>query len=258
MKRLVLLCILSLGLVISCQKESKKTKHKEKKKSTEVQFTTKDSLSVYGDFYIIDKTAPTILLFHQARANARGEYKTIIPELQKEGFNVLAVDQRTGGQLFGSYNRTIAKSGNTRFGYCDAYPDLEAALQYVIDQGFSGKKIVWGSSYSAALVIKLGAENPSKVAGVLAFSPASGKPMEGCGPNTLFDKIKSPLMVLRPDKEMEYESVKSQFALAKENQHTTYISENGVHGSSMLVENRTKYDTSKTWKAVHEFLAQFK
>ena len=65
-------------------------------------------------------------------------------------------------------------------------------------------------------------------------------------------------MVLRPDKEMEYESVKSQFALAKENQHTTYISENGVHGSSMLVENRTKYDTSKTWKAVHEFLAQFK
>ena len=67
-------------------------------------------------------------MFHQAGANAKGEYSTIIPKLLTEGFNVFAVDQRTGGQTFGKHNRTVAEISANRYGYCDAYPDLEAAL----------------------------------------------------------------------------------------------------------------------------------
>ena len=79
-----------------------------------------------------------------------------------------------------------------------------------------------GSSYSAALVIKLSFENSDKIDGVLAFSPASDAPMKGCDPNEYFEKIKTPMFVLRPKREMEYESVKTQFELAK-NTNIKYI-----------------------------------
>ena len=258
MKNILLLNFIAFILLISCQQKEKKIDYIVEKASAEVVFTANDNTQIFGDLYYKNKTSPIILLFHQARANAKGEYGTIIPKLINEGFNVLAIDQRTGGQYFGDYNRTIAKSANNSYKYCDAYPDLEAALQFVIDQGFSGKKIVWGSSYSAALVIKLGHEYPEKVDGILAFSPASGKPMEGCGPNGYFDTLKTPLLVLRPKREMEIASVKVQFELAKKNNHQVYISENGVHGSSMLVENRTKSNNDATWKVVTTFLAGFK
>lgn len=258
MKKIFLISIVFLGLLTSCQKEHKKVETTSKNNPNEVVFFANDSLKLYGDLHVLDKKKPIILLFHQAGANAKGEYSTIIPVLLKEGFNVFAVDQRTGGQTFGNYNRTVAEIPANRFGYCDAYPDLEAALKYVYDTGFTGKKIVWGSSYSAALVIKLGFENSDKIDGVLAFSPASGAPMKGCDPNEYFEKIKTPMFVLRPKREMEYESVKTQFELAKKYNHQVYIAENGVHGSSMLVESRTKSTNDQTWKAVTDFLSALK
>ena len=258
MKKVFLVSSIVIGLLISCQEVKTAVKVESKKNSNEVAFYANDSVQLFGDLHVLDKKKPVILLFHQAGANAKGEYSTIIPELLKEGFNVFAIDQRTGGQTFGKYNRTVAEIPAKRYGYCDAYPDLEAAVKYVENEGFSGKKIIWGSSYSAALVIKLGFENPNSIDAVLAFSPASGAPMKGCDPNEYFEKIKTPLLVLRPKKELEYESVKNQFELAKKHNHQVYVSENGVHGSSMLVESRTKSSNDETWKAVKGFLSKFK
>ena len=224
------------------------------KQSTEINYYTSDSVQIFGDLYIKDRSAKTIVLFHQAGANARGEYEPIIPELSNLGLNILAVDQRTGGQIFGSCNRTMAQIPLNRYGYCDAYPEMEGALSYLGTNGFTEGKIVWGSSYSAALVIKLAAEHSDEVAGVLAFSPASGEPMEGCRPEQYFATLKVPLLVLRPENEMEYESVKLQFDSAKHTGHQTYVAVGGKHGSSMLVESRTGSSTEKTWKIVSEFL----
>lgn len=229
---------------------------KEASNDTSFDFYTADSIHVYGDIFSTDRSAPLILLFHQGGSNTRAEYQTIIPELLDDGYNVITIDQRRGGQTFGSYNRTVAEIPVNNYGYCDAYPDISQTLDIALAKGFTGKKILWGSSYSAALVIKLGVERSSDIDGILAFSPASGEPMAGCDPNEYFGDIEVPLLVLRPQNEMEYQSVADQFELAKSNGHQTYIADPGVHGSSMLVYDRVLGDVSETWKVVDDFLKQ--
>ncbi|MCK0177915.1 hypothetical protein MWU50_01285 [Flavobacteriaceae bacterium S0862] len=137
----ILSFIILLLLITSCKQTTEQEKDVAKKnKTTEISFFTKDSLKIYGDLFETDKTAPTILLFHQGGANSRGEYHSVIPVLKEEGFNVLAIDQRLGGQRFGNYNRTVAEITRNTFGYCDAYPDLEAALNFVATNNLTGKK----------------------------------------------------------------------------------------------------------------------
>lgn len=222
-----------------------------------ITFNTSDSIQIHSTLYKLNSTTNTILLFHQGGSNATAEYKTIIPKLIAQGFNILAVDQRVGGQIYGNYNKTIVDITTNSYRYCDAYPDLEAALNYLINSGFSGKKILWGSSYSASLAIQLANNRPKDVSAVLAFSPASGDQLEDCLPNPYFETIKVPLLVLRPEREAKFESVKEQLKLAQSFGHQTYVGTNGVHGSSMLVEGRVNNDVSENWNVVIKFLKTF-
>ncbi len=220
----------------------------------EISFYTEDSVKILGDLFEYQKAAPCILLFHQGGSNARGEYHEIINHLVADGFNVLAIDQRLGGQTYGSYNRTIAAMPLNEFTYCDAYLDMEGALAFMTKNGFTGPKILWGSSYSASLAIKLADTHQQDVAAVLAFSPASGGPMQPCKPDDYFASLKLPLLLLRPKNEMEIESVAKQFQLAADHNHEVYIAENGTHGSSMLIENRVKANVKGNWERVNAFL----
>ena len=242
----------------SCDVEIKTEQGIEEGKGQEVFFYTPDSIKVFGDLYEQDKGTDIILLFHQGGSNARGEYAPIIPKLTEKGFNVLAIDQRSGGQYYGSYNRTLANVPTNIFGdgygYCDAYNNLETALDYVISAGFTGDKILWGSSYSASLAIQLADKRKSDVSGVLAFSPASGNSMKDCLPDQYFETVKLPLIILRPPNEMESESSKAQLALAEKYNHQTYVAQYGVHGSSMLVEARVGNEVGETWEVVFSFL----
>ena len=174
----------------------------------------------------------------------------------------MAIDQRMGGQIYGSYNRTIANIPDNSFDndytYCDAYNNLEGALDFVIESGISGKKILWGSSYSASLAIQLANNRPMDVDGILAFSPASGGPMQACQPDKYFNTLKVPLLLLRPPNEMENENTKKQFDLANSNNHQTYAAKFGIHGSSMLVEERVGQEVNETWKVVESFLNEIR
>ena len=71
--------------------------------------------------------------------------------LYKEDFNLLIVDQRSGGQRFGDYNRTVAAI-TQNYEYCEAYPDFVASVDFLRSEGYTGDILVWGSSYSAALL----------------------------------------------------------------------------------------------------------
>lgn len=220
------------------------------------KLVTPDSVTIYGDTYISDPGAATVVLFHQGGSNSRAEYGPIIPRLRDQGYNVVTVDQRRGGQTYGSYNRTVEKLEINPYSYCDAYPDLESTLDYVISSNLiSGEIIVWGSSYSGTLVIQLAAKNQDKVSGVLAFSPASGGPMADCRPDEYFEDLEIPLLLLRPGSEMEFESVQAQFALAEEAEHQGYVAENGVHGSSMLVQSRVEGSVEAHWAKVLGFIS---
>ncbi|MEM8901056.1 MAG: alpha/beta fold hydrolase [Bacteroidota bacterium] len=224
------------------------------KKSPEISFITSDSIEIFGDFYPGQESAGCVLLFHQGGSNVRGEYAGIVPVLQEKGYHILAIDQRTGGQRYGSYNRTVAQFPLKRYSYCDASLDMEAAVEFAQKKVPGSKLILWGSSYSAALAILYAEKYPENVAAVMAFSPASGEPMEGCRPESALGNVKVPLILLRPQSEMESDVIQGQFTLAAEAGHETFTATNGVHGSSMLVESRINSDPTPSWEVVHDFL----
>jgi dienelactone hydrolase len=140
--------------------------------------------------------------------------------------------------------------------YCDVYPDLEVALRFVRREGFTGKIVAWGSSYTATLAIRLGADHGDEVAAVVAFSPAGGEPMAGCEPGPLVTRLKVPLLVLRPPAEMELDHVRDLADSLARYGHALFVPERGVHGSSMLVAERVGGSVEGTWDRLLHFLRQ--
>jgi alpha-beta hydrolase superfamily lysophospholipase len=224
--------------------------------STEFQLVTADDVTVYGDIYLAgaDKSTPVILLFHQGGGDARGEYRDIATRLAGNGFHAIAIDQRSGGDRFGEVNRTVAALGERTFSYCDAYHDLEATLAYARESGFDGPVIVWGSSYSAALVFRLTVEHEKELDAALAFSAAAGASLANCQLQPYIASVNIPLLALRPQSEYEVESVQIQMADFEAQGLQTYVADPGVHGSSMLNATRVGAPTDATWSVVLEFL----
>lgn len=226
------------------------------KSGNEIQYRTDDGVLISGDLYLTDRSQATILLFHQGGSNGRAEYGPIIPRLLDKKFNVLSIDQRVGGQIYGNYNRTVARIALNEFGYCDALADLRGALDYLNTYDLAGPKILWGSSYSAALVIQLATDQSLDVDRVLAFSPSSNPArMEGCHPNQYFSQVQIPLLVLRPQSELSERNT-TQLEEARRHGHQTYVAQHGTHGSSMLVEARVGHEVNENWEVVERFLDQ--
>ena len=138
-----------------------------------VQFSTKDDVKVTGDLYLTnDLSQPFILLCHQA-SFSRGEYIEIAPKLNALGYNCMAIDQRSGKSVNDIINQTkksaVAKGLPTK--YPNALPDIEAGVDYIVNQFKQNKVIIWGSSYSAALTMIVGNTYRDKISAILSFSP---------------------------------------------------------------------------------------
>lgn len=138
----------------------------------DVELTAADGVSVFGRFNppadTGDGPAPIVLLFHQARSN-RAEYDPTVSWLNGLGYATLAIDQRSGGTMWERDNETVVAHGEST-SFDDAYPDLEAALTWAQAQGHE-KILAVGSSYTAALVFRLGAQHADDLRGIAAFSP---------------------------------------------------------------------------------------
>lgn len=224
-----------------------------------ISFSSKDGLQVTADLYLAHPTeAPFIVLFHQARAS-RAEYRMIAPELNALGFNAMAVDQRIGGSFNAIANETAKRFGAEGIteAYLDALPDMEAAINYARRNYAKGKLIIWGSSYSASLALKIAGDNPNLSDGVLAFSPGEYFGNLGKGLTYVSEsakKIRVPVFITSSHDEKNmwvsiFESIPGE--------KKTYFlpPSDGAHGSSALFEY---YDASKDyWSAVKDFLKQF-
>src|SRR5258708_12538850 len=183
----------------------------------QVTLTASDGVKVYADFYPAESNSrPYILLFHQAGSN-RAEYAPIAPRLAKMGFNCLAIDTRSGGERWGQKNETVGHVGHDGE-YSDALKDLEAALAWAKSSGSNGKVLVWGSSYSAALVFLRAPDHRQEVAGVLAFSP--GEYLDG--PHAVRDaaaKVSVPIFVTSARDRDETPAAKSLLPIPPSTQH---------------------------------------
>jgi pimeloyl-ACP methyl ester carboxylesterase len=213
-----------------------------------VSAVTQDGVTIHGEFSAggNSRTAPLVLLFHQGGADGRGEYADLVPWLNGEGYRTIAWDQRAGGDIFGTENRTVVGlAPEIPTGFCDAYADLDAALDFVVAEGLAEQVVAWGSSYSAALVFRLAAENRGRVSGIVAFSPASGGPLTECRARMWATQVAAPFHVFRPEIEMSRESSIEQRDLLVAAGAEFSVVGNGVHGSSMLVDARTGHDMSE-------------
>lgn len=223
-----------------------------------LQTVTGDGVTIHGEIYAagLAPDAPLVLLFHQGGSSGRGEYGPLAEWLNGLGYRAIAFDQRAGGDLHGAPNRTAeGLDPEAAAEFCDAYADLQAGLDLVVDEGLSDRPIVWGSSYSGALVFRLAAENPTHVSAVLAFSPASGGPMAACRAREWLDGPRVPRAVFRPATEMERPPAREQRAVLEAAGVDFFVVDDGVHGSSMLVDERTGSDMSGARESVARWLA---
>ena len=214
-----------------------------------VAFSAKDGVQIYGDLRRADGQARGIIvLFHMAGSN-KSEYAPLAPELNKAGFATLAVDLRSGGDLWGDKNETVAHAKG-RYDYADAIPDLDASIAFA-EAERAGPVAIWGSSYSSALVFIVAATHP-EVKALLAFSPAEY--IAGRSIKKAAAKLSIPVFITSAPDSSE---VSAGLALADAVQGRNavqYIPAHGIHGSSTLRNDEDPSGARENWKHVLSFL----
>jgi dienelactone hydrolase len=210
-----------------------------------------DGVVVHGLWYDEPDAKAVILLFHQAESS-KDEYATIGPRLAKAGYSALAIDQRSGGALFGK-NETVAGLGRNA-DYLDARPDMQVALDWA--RKLQLPIVLWGSSYSSSLIFPLAARDPDGIVGLLAFSPGeyfADKNMI----RTAAAKVKAPAFIASTNAKDEVaEADAIMAAVPKGRGNVRFIPAHGVHGSSTLIDARNPDGAEANWKPVLNFLAR--
>ncbi|MFB3046804.1 MAG: alpha/beta hydrolase [Acidiferrobacterales bacterium] len=199
--------------------------------TTEVAFSAADGERVFATHARAKTpTKKIVLLFHQAGSN-RHEYDPITPELSAAGFDTLAVDQRSGERKWDHPNKTVDAMGYSA-SYSQAYPDLQGALTWAIDQKYT-TIISVGSSYSASLNFVLASENPRRLTAAASFSPGEYFPDKDRIKNAA-SKVKIPYYVTAGTQANEEGRLNEVLSLVKSANVKRYTADSGVHGASTL------------------------
>ncbi|MEQ9467935.1 MAG: hypothetical protein RLN88_11025 [Ekhidna sp.] len=216
-----------------------------------VEFGSSDDLQVIGSLYEIDKSAPVVLLCHQAGYN-KYEYADIAPRLNAMGMNCLAIDQRSGGTFAEKPNETFerAKEKQLETSYLEAEKDINSAIDYLYTK-YGKKVIVWGSSYSSSLALHIASENEN-VAAVMAFSPGDYFGDAKASLGSVIPTIDKPFFITSSKEEaVMIEKLLGDVKLSKTKVHFVPES-NGYHGSRVLWSGQKGAD--EYWNAITTFL----
>lgn len=247
--------ILFLAFALTVSLASASSRADEAFKS--VDFETAGGIRARADVYdCAPPTATWIVLFHQA-GWSRGEYREIAPTLVKKGHCVMAVDQRSGRAVKGVTNETHQRAKRKKLSteYVDAYADLEAALRYAHKELRARRVVVWGSSYSASLVLRLAAEHADDVDAVMSFSPGEYFERQGAHYIRAFaERVKQPLFVTSSKNERA--QVEPIFDASPSDKKVLFTpASRGQHGSRALWSRWP--DNDVYWAAVNGFLESY-
>lgn len=212
-----------------------------------VTIRASDAVVVHGAFYAAVRPKALILLFHQA-GSSKAEYAAIASRLVEQGYSALAIDQRSGGDLYGP-NLTAAALAHPA-SYLDARKDLEAALAWAEQRKLP--IVLWGSSYSAALVFLVAADHP-EVKAVIAFSPGEylGSPRLV---SSAAHRLHMPIYVTSASDPKEEAAAATIVGAASSAVKERYVPAIGVHGSSTLIEGKDPRGAAANWQSVTRFL----
>ncbi|HEY9133502.1 MAG TPA: alpha/beta hydrolase [Dyella sp.] len=215
-----------------------------------VTLKASDGVTIHARYYHATTPKALILLFHQA-GSSKDEYAQIAPRLVEAGYSALAIDQRSGGDLFGP-NETAMGLGR-KADYLEAKKDLDAAVTWGAQKHLP--LMLWGSSYSSSLIFIVAAEHPD-VKAVLAFSPGEYFDNKSLVRNAA-SHVSAPVYVTSSDSSEEIEAARSIVAASPSKLKEQYVPRSGgVHGSSTLIETKDPKGAADNWKAVLAFLGK--
>ncbi len=213
-----------------------------------------DHVAIYASTYGSRQgSAPVILLFHQA-GSSKSEYAPLAPRLVALGYRAVAIDQRSGGDLYAPPNETVAHLGRSA-SFEDVLADMDAALAYA-KRTYPGAPIyAWGSSYSAALAFPFAAKHLGEIAAVLAFSPgeylADKRAVQRAA-----RRITVPVFLDSASDPQEIASARAIYDVLGSHLKVQYVPTTGIHGSSTLRDDRDAAGAAANWQAVTAFLAR--
>lgn len=245
MKQILFILLISLSFNVVAQKK--------------ITFKATDGLEITADLYVTNsEDAPFIILFHQARWS-RGEYLEIAPKLNALGFNCMAIDQRSGEEVNEVINETHQRAVKKGLGtdYIDALVDMNSAIDYVKkNYAKADKLIIWGSSYSSALVLHI-ASVRKDIDGALSFAPGeyfedAGKPKDWLKSGAKNISVPTFITSAKLEKKNWWDIAAE---IPEHNRAYFLPTKLGKHGSRALWSKFK--DSEEYWKAVKEFLALF-
>ncbi len=236
-------------VAIKVEKATTPTPTKSQQKMTTITFPSLDGLTITADLFHVAEDAPVFVLCHQARYN-RTEHTETAKALMARGYNCLTTDQRSGGILHDQDNETAKRAEAKGLGtsYLDAEPDIIAAVNYMAEK-YKQPVILVGSSYSAALGLKVAKENPN-VKAVISFSPGEyfgdqlnlGATIKGLDKPTFVTSSKSEVPTAKPLADVVAKDKITHFVPASD----------GAHGSRVLWSKQPF--SAEYWAAVNAFL----
>lgn len=253
-----------LALLISCDFNKKTTTRNPPSTVTEnintpnifvvkVTFPSKDGLLISADMYEVNGKKPTILLCHQA-GFSRGEYKDTAIKLAHLGYSSLAIDQRSGNEVYKIVNETAkrAKDKKLATNFLDARQDIEAAIDYLYALNGNKPMLLIGSSYSASLVLLIGKAN-KKIGAIAAFSP--GEYLKGIKMSNQLKDFDKPVFVTSSKKEIQ--QIEELNIKANNNFFMHYKpTVKGIHGSKALWDSTN--GNQQYWDVFKLFLKNLK
>ena len=219
----------------------------------QMNFPSKDGITITADWYPVNSESQTILLCHQ-NGFSRGEYAETAKKLNMLGFNCLAIDQRVGNEVNGVINET-AKDARTKGKpqkYINAEQDIIAAIDWLYAK-YNRRVILLGSSYSASLALKIANEN-NLVFAVAAFSPGEYFEDKNFISNAI-NGLKKPVFLTssREESAAVTELTKDVMSVVK----IQFIPKGaGDHGSKVLWSKSS--DNQDYWAALVSFLNRIK
>ncbi|MBD5633853.1 MAG: alpha/beta fold hydrolase [Candidatus Eremiobacteraeota bacterium] len=220
-----------------------------------VVLSAADGVAIYAIAYEVPSpAAPVILLFHQA-GSSKSEYAPIAPRLTALGYNALAIDQRSGGDLYSPPNETVQHLGKSAADYRAALPDMDAALAWAKKTHPRAPIYAWGSSYSAALVFAFAAKHPRDIKAVLAFSPGEYVPGDKRFVRDAAGRVTCPVFVDSAADASEERGAKAILDAVRSSDKVEFVPHAGIHGASTLREDRDAGGSAENWDAVTRFLS---
>ena len=219
-----------------------------------MSFVASDGVNVFGDSYVAaSPDAPVILLFHQA-GSGKSEYTPIAPRLVELGYSALAIDLRSGGDMYEPTNETVQHLGRSASDYRTVLPDMDAALAWVRKAHPHAPVYAWGSSFSAALVFAFAAKHPHEIKAVIAFSPNEWIDQNKHFVRDAARRLTVPVFVDSAANAEEEREAKAIYDEVGSRDKVDYVPQNGTHGSSTLRDDIDASGSAENWDAVTRFL----